>query len=516
MGKKLVVAHYHLRPGGVRRVIETALPPIAGGGRVDRVVLAVGEAADPAWTARLRDSLGGTPLEVRVHPGFLYWSEQGTTGNALRASLREICSALLGECGGPEAVLWAHNLGLGRNLPLAAAWAEAVRATGAILVSHHHDFFFDNRWNRWPEMRASGLSTLSEAADAIFPVGQNIVHVVINRSDLRCLSEGLGGGAVWIPNAATPSRHTAAEARSAPAWMASRLGTRAPYWLLPCRLLRRKNIAEAVLLARWLRPEARVATTGAPTSLDETGYAGRLAAAAERHGWPLNLSILDGVGDHPPVSALIAGAEAVLLTSLMEGFGLPYLEAASGARPLLARSLPNVMPDLVSMGLHAPLAYEEISVPPDAFDRRAEAARQRALSDGWRSSLPPGALEFCEDPFFLRRPADPVPFSRLSLTAQEEVLSRSRADLDSILAPLNPGLALLRGSAGNLPAATLDPAAAGTLSPARFGENFLAAVERAVSAAPVAAGAPERALQAFLRDRLATSNLYPLLLSTET
>lgn len=497
-------------------MIETALPPIAGGGRMDRVVLAVGEAADPAWTARLRDSLEGTPLEVRTHPEFLYWSEQKTTGSAPRARLRPICTGLLEECGGAEAVLWAHNLGLGRNLPLAMAWADAARAAGSILVSHHHDFFFDNRWNRWREMRASGISTLSEAAAAIFPVGQNIVHVVINRSDLRCLSEGLGEGAVWIPNAVTPARHTAAEAGSAPAWMASRLGTRAPYWLLPCRLLRRKNIAEAVLLARWLRPEVRVATTGAPTSLEETNYAGRLAAAAGRRDWPLDLSILDGVGDHPPVSALIAGAEAVLLTSLMEGFGLPYLEAASGARPLLARSLPNVMPDLVSMGLHAPLAYEEISVPPDAFDRWAETARQRALSEGWRSSLPPGAREFCEDPVFLRQPGDPVPFSRLSLTAQEEILCRPRADLDSILAPLNPGVAMLRGSAGNLPAATLDPAASGTLSPARFGENFLAALERAVSAAPVPADAPERALQAFLKDRLATPNLYPLLFSTET
>ncbi|OYV85625.1 MAG: hypothetical protein B7Z73_13210, partial [Planctomycetia bacterium 21-64-5] len=39
-------------------------------------------------------------------------------------------------------------------------------------------------------------------------------------------------------------------------WLSEQLGDDAPVWLMPCRLLRRKNLAEALLLARWLRPEA--------------------------------------------------------------------------------------------------------------------------------------------------------------------------------------------------------------------------------------------------------------------
>ena len=511
MGKILVVAHYHLRPGGVRRVIETALPRIAGAGRMDRVVLAVGEAADTSWISQLRSSLSGTPLEIRIHPEFLYWSEQKPTAD----SLQKICAGVLQECGGAEAVLWAHNLGLGRNIPLALAWAEAVRTNGSILISHHHDFFFDNRWSRWSEMLASGISSLEDAARAVFPVGKNIVHVAINRSDLECLSEGFGAGAVWIPNSVAPVQHSAPEEKSVPAWVASRTGSRAPYWLFPCRLMRRKNIAEAVLLARWLSPEAHVITTGAMTSLDELGYSERLAAASKRNGWNLDLSILDGVADHPPISALIARAEAVLLTSLQEGFGLPYLEAAAGGRPLLARSLSNVMPDLVSMGLHAPLSYEEVYVPLDAFDSRAEMSRQRRLSDLWRSTLPAEAVEFCDEPVFLRRPGEVVPFSRLTFSAQEEVLSRPPAEWDSILSCVNPDLAALRGLAGGLPPASLNESAQETFSPARFGENFHATVLLANTLAPALEAAPVRSLRAFLRDRLATPNLYPLLLSTE-
>ena len=511
---QLIVAHYHLRPGGVRRVIETALPPIAGAGRIDRVVLAVGEPPDEAWLQRLRATLLGTPLEVRIHPEFVYWSEQHVSVAELSRSLDEICERLLMECGGAEAIVWAHNLGLGRNIPLSRAWADAARRSGSILVSHHHDFFFDNRWNRWHEMRDSGTASLAEAAEAVFPTGGRCVHVVINRADYRCLKTGFGGHAVWMPNAVTPARHTAAEEESATSWMAARIGTRASYWLLPCRLLRRKNIAESVLLARWLRPEARVVTTGAPTSHEELGYAEGLREAAASHRWNLDLSILAGVSSHPPISALIAKAEAVLLTSLQEGFGLPYLEAASGARPLLARSLPNVLPDLISMGLQAPLAYGEVLVPPDVFDSKRETHHQRALWNNWRSVLPDDAQEFCELPTFLRHPEDPVPFSRLSFKAQEEILSRSAADLDSILSSLNPSLARLRADAGKFTPATLDASGSETLSPARFGENFHAAVKVAASATPIPTEASGRALRAFLRDRLTSSNLYPLLFST--
>jgi glycosyltransferase involved in cell wall biosynthesis len=509
---QLIVAHYHLRPGGVRRVIETALPRLADGGRMRRVVFAVGESPNPEWLERVRLSLPGTELEIRVHPEFLYWSEHHPDGAKLLQNLDALCLRLLEEFGGAECILWAHNLGLGRNIPLSKAWAGATRKTGATMISHHHDFFFDNRWNLWPEMRASGTATLAEAAQAVFPTAGRISHVAINRADHQCLAAGLGSRAVWIPNAVTPARHSLAQEKTTLDWLSSRTGFDGPFWLLPCRLLRRKNIAESVLLARWLRPEARVVTTGAPTSREELRYAEALRESADRDHWNLDLSILAGISNHPPVSALIAKAEVVLLTSLMEGFGLPYLEAAEGNRPLLARSLPNVMPDLVSMGLRAPLVYDEVLVPPDLFNANKESSTQLSLWNEWRSALPDEARELCEEPVFLSHSGAAVPFSRLSYAAQEEVLSRHSPDLHAALAPLNPNLAALRQRGADLPAARLDEEDA--LSPARFAENFRTAVEVACAETKIPAEAAQLSMQAFLRDRLASSNLYPLLFST--
>lgn len=508
---QLVVAHHHLRPGGVMRVIETALPPIAGHGRVRRIVLAVGEPPDPIWLERLRASLAGTPLEVRIHPGFLYWSEQQREVSEASCNLEKICTRLLEEFGGVDCILWTHNLGLGRNMPLSRAWAAAAKKTGATFVSHHHDFFFDNRWNRWPEIRNSGTASLAEAAEAVFPVGERFVHVAINSADHRYLEVGFAGRAVWIPNAVTPARHSTDDEKSAAAWMSSHIGA-GPYWIVPSRLLRRKNIPEAVLLGRWLRPEAKVVTTGAPSSREEFAYAERLRDSAHRHGWNLDLSILAGISNHPPVSALIANAEAVLQTSLIEGFGLPCLEAAEARRPLLARRLSNVMPDLESMGLRAPHTYDEVLVPLDLFDAKKEAARQLALWNDWRRLLPEEAREICEEPVFLSQPGDAVAFSRLSYSAQEEVLSRSSEDLHAALAPRNRGLAAIRDRKANLSPATLEDRS--ELSPESFAKKFHSAVETARTSAAPEPNAAAIASRAFLRERLASLNFYPLLFTT--
>ncbi len=514
--RQLVVAHYHLRPGGVRRVIETALPALAATGEFTGFTLATGEEPEAAWLTRLRGSLRGLPLHTEVHRGFLYWSEIAPMGEGFTERLARTATDLLARSGGEEAVLWAHNLALGRNAPLAEAWSRAAATTGATFLLHHHDFFFDNRWIRWPEMQDAGLPSLAGAAEAVFPTGPRTAHLAINRADHHLLAAGFGPRALWLPNPVTAPRHATDGEREARAWLAARTGSDAPYWLLPCRLLRRKNMAEALLLVRWFRPGARLVTTGGPTSADEEPYAARLRAAADKHRWPLHLAVLAGQSDAPPVSALIAGAEAVVLTSLQEGFGLPYLEAAAAGRPLIARALPNVLPDLLGLGLKAPTVYREIMAPLDLFDVERERTRQRGLWSRWREGLPREAQGMAGEPTVLTSQEDAVPFSRLTLTAQEEVLAHDDQRLRSALDVVNPDLRAWPRGEAEWPAAGLNADAEAALSPARFAENFLAAMKAASDAPAVSDDAPGRVLDAFLADRLRGDNLYPLVFSPVT
>jgi hypothetical protein len=341
---KLIIVHFHLRPGGVRTVIELATPFLLREmPSIERVILATGEARDADWNAEFRRRLAPTPIELMVEPTFRYISEQTSTPT-LAGRIRRALERLLASA--EPALVWAHNLSVGRNLILARELVRVCDMHERTIVMHHHDWWFDNRWRRWPEMRRLGIRTLREAARIVFPTKPCIRIATINRADASVLQRHFGKRAAWLPNLAERApAPSAARVRAARAWLREVIGDHAPVWLLPSRLLRRKNIAEALLLTRWLRPEAALVVTGGVSSADENSYAQRLADATRRHHWRLHFGVLSSDDRRQPsVRELLAASECVLITSVQEGFGLPFVEAADSARPLIARHLPNVMP----------------------------------------------------------------------------------------------------------------------------------------------------------------------------
>ncbi len=374
-----VVMHYHLRPGGVRRVIEMALPALARAGGVRRVTLLVGEGGADEWVAGLRAALGDVALEVVVAAGCGYSADQG---EVVRPDLEGICER--------GCVVWVHNLGLGRNLLLARE-VVALAERGRRVVSHHHDFWFENRWGRWAEMTEAGVTDLAEVGRVIFSPA--LRHAVINGQDARGVE-----GSLLLPNPVMAVGRGGG--RSSAGWLRELLGDDGPVWVAATRFLRRKNLAEAVLLHRWLRPEGWLVTTAGVSSREEESYARALMGAAERGGWRVRFSLLAS-GDGPEIGDLIAGCEAVVMTSVQEGFGLPYLEAAAAGKPLVARRLPNVMPDLEGWGFRFPQSYDEVWIAAELVDLEAEAKRQGAVFSRWREGLPEEVRELAEAPRWL-------------------------------------------------------------------------------------------------------------------
>lgn len=519
-GLRLVIVHSHYRPGGVRRVIELALPAVAAAlrPRVTGIVLAGGEAPDAGWFAHVRRRAGAIPVTCAIEPAVGYVSEQrlapATAARRIRALLTRVLAD--GEPGG--AVVWAHNLGLGRNLLLAETLHAVAAERGVPVVYHHHDWWFDNRWARWPEMRRSGFGSLAAVARAILPAA-DVKHAAINDADARILARHFGAAAGWLPNPAAPAaRPRPAESRRARRWLRTALGDDGPVWLVPCRLLRRKNLAEALLLTRWLRPEAWLVTTGAASSADEQAYAAALAQAARRHGWRLRLSVLAGGEEgKPSVDALLAASEAVLLTSLQEGFGLPNLEAAAAGRPLLARTLPNIAPDLARFGFRFPQAYADVLVDTGLFAAAAERRRQLTRWRAWRAGLPAPCRALAGRPALLAARTLPaaVPFSRLTLTAQLEVLARPVEETWARCLPHNPWLASwrARAAAGTLRASAWPAAATRRLDGAAYARRFGRLLRSPAPALPATAG--QAAMAEFIRAKLAGDNQYPLLWSPQ-
>lgn len=512
---KLVIVHYHLRAGGVRRIIEQAAPHLvrAQPGLISCVAVVTGEAHDVAWNRAFAASLAPRPIEWVIEPACGYAAELRDSARGVQQRLEAALDRVVGR----DALVWVHNLGLGRNPRLARALDRICAARAVPLVVHHHDWWFDNRWSRWTEMRRAGIRTLAAAATAVLPEGPHVRHFTINQADARRLGRYFGTRTAWLPNLTEPAAPPSPDrCRAARRWLDRRLGEAgAPVWLVPCRLLRRKNLAEAVLLTRWLRPEAWLVTTAGVSSAEERPYADRLAAAARAQAWRVRWSVLaEETTPAPSVSELMAVSEAILLTSIQEGFGLPYLEAAAAGRPLLARLLPGIAPDLGRFGFRFPQSYPDLLIPTGLFDASAERARQERWFRAWRSRLPRACQRLAAPPAWLdAAPSSrPVAFSRLTLTAQLEVLSRSPAESWAACAPLNSFLEdwKRRAATGSLAITPWPPGADRWLSGPAYARRFWRGVQggdpRPVSARPSVA-----AQAGFIRNRLAADHCFPLL-----
>jgi len=521
---RLIVFHYHLRPGGVRRIIELATAPILKQfkGAIGQVVFATGEAQDAQWNESFKKKLQGTPVVFLIEPALGYLSEQRTTSRAVSRRIRAVLERLLPATQSDDTIVWAHNLGIARNIVLTREWVRICRLRDIPLIAHHHDWWFDNRWLRWQEMRRFGIRTLADAARVVFPESPKVLHLTINQADSRILQKHLGSRVAWLPNLTERSARPAPDRiRAASQWLQGKLGADGgPVWLLPCRLLRRKNVAEALLLARWLRPEAWLVTTGNVSSAEESAYARKLEAAAQKHHWRLRLGVLGGdAAGQPSVAELLGACECVMLTSIQEGFGLPYIEAAAAGRPLIARSLPNIAPDMKRFGFQFPQYYDEVFIPPELFDWDAEVRRQKRLFQAWKRLLPGAWRKAATAPVVLdcaQAPA-PVPFSRLTLTAQLEVLARPVLESRDRCAALNPFLALWRerAAAGELQSSSWPDRADDWLSSNAYARRWAKAVKMAQATAAVAPDA--RALQRdFIAWKLGAEYQYPLLWTSES
>jgi glycosyltransferase involved in cell wall biosynthesis len=521
---KLIILHCHFRPGGVRRVIELATPPLvrALNPVVTEVVLAGGEPPDDGWTAHFRGQLRGVGVSCWIESALGYVAEQSLSLPGIRQRVRRFFRQRLDGLKARDCLVWAHNQSLGRNLLLTRELARQCAACGIRLVLHHHDWWFDNRWQRWSELRRAGFRSFRQAAEAVFVHAPNVRHATINRSDFATLHKHLGPHAGWLPNLMPRvERPSVRKGQGARRWLDGVLGDHnAPVWLVPCRLLRRKNFAEALLLARWLRPEAWLVTTGGVSSDDESAYAEKLAAAARKHGWRLRLGALAGEETRKPsVPELLAASEVVLLTSLQEGFGLPYLEAAIARRPMIGRILPNIAPDLRTFGFRFPQAYEELRVPTTLFDWERERARQTLYFQSWLRVLPRALRRQVGVPVALasRRPPPALPFSRLTLTAQLEVLAQPLEESWHACLALNPFLESWRQRAGKqkLQVTPWPRTADRWLGPRAYATRFLKLL-RARRPFPVQPGYAQAAQSELVTKAFATTNQYPLLWRTHT
>lgn len=262
-------------------------------------------AAQWAWALRqlgwsVRTVAGGGPVDVVV-PG-LAWPAVADP------SPGQVADAVAG-CD----VVVVENL---CSLPLhpAAAAAVADARRGRSTVLHHYDL----PWERERYLR-SGWSPPDDPAWA---------HVAINELSAAALA-ARGITATVEPLRIDPSWATGGQRRRAREVMGVAGGER--LLLQPTRAIARKGVADGLALA------AAAGATYWLTGPAEEGYDADLAAVLADPP----ARVLRGADEHGlSMADAYAAADAVVLPSSWEGFGLPLLEAAVARRPLAVRRYP--------------------------------------------------------------------------------------------------------------------------------------------------------------------------------
>ncbi|MCA9073334.1 MAG: hypothetical protein KDA84_30630, partial [Planctomycetaceae bacterium] len=131
--------------------------------------------------------------------------------------------------------------------------------------------------------------------------------------------------------------------------------------------IRRKNVGEMLLWSALHSDQAEFAITLAPQNPREFKWYDHWRNNAK----DLNLPCWWDLGSANGLDFLgnLAASDAILTTSVAEGFGMVFLEAWLGNRPLFGRNLPSITADFVDEGIELPTLYDRIQIPNQWIDR---------------------------------------------------------------------------------------------------------------------------------------------------
>ncbi len=441
---RVAAVHYHARRGGVTQVMQVTARVLKAVG-VDTVLM-VGEPVEV---------MGDVPL--LVDPALAYGADEAP----------ECLLARLEAQWGKAPDVWhIHNHALGKNLALPRL-VRYLAARGERMLLHLHDFAEDFRAANYRDL--AGLEDDPRQRQSfLYPVGDHVHYAVLTRHDAGALtSAGIPAGQIHVlPNPVEPPVDTPEGAIAHDPDPES--------WVYPVRGIRRKNLGE-LLLWSALRDGRRYSITLPPSSaVDAEPY-----ARWKQQSAALNLPVtFEAGGDH--YDALLAGAGAIITTSIAEGFGLVYAEPWLRGKPLAGRLIESVTDDLEAAGLAFPGMYKGLAIPLDWINREQVKATflttMQGLCDQYR--LPAAAAEM-EEAWAAWARRGCIDFGRLDESTQAAVIERVADDRGFARVLQPPQLAVDKAVIHTNAAAVRS-----ALHPAAYAAHLRTVYEQIAAAAP--------------------------------
>lgn len=361
----IALLHYSVPPivGGVESVIAQHARLMHTDGHQLRLIAARGEAAGegiPLITLPLTDSQHPDVLAVKAQ---LDMGQVPPAFYALRDQLRqELAPALAG-----VDVLIAHNVcSLNKNLALTAAVHQLQRLPDSPrLILWHHDL-------AWTTPRYQTELHAGYPWDLLRTDWGQTTQVVISelrRHELAALMNLDPACIQVIPNGVDLARFYKLEPQTQTLLAQSRLLDSAPILLLPVRVTPRKNIELALHVLAELQksfPRATLIVTGPPGPHNRRNHDYFQSLLALRAKLNLQTSahfLAEHSAGYLPdevVADFYRVADALILPSREEGFGIPLLEAGLSHLPVFCA---DISP-LRDLGLHAANYFSPEADPP--------------------------------------------------------------------------------------------------------------------------------------------------------
>ncbi|HEY5902819.1 MAG TPA: glycosyltransferase family 4 protein [Anaerolineales bacterium] len=342
---KIALLHYAAPPvvGGVESVIGWHARLMTDAGHEVRILAGRGEQTDE------RIQFVPMPLADSLHPEVLAVKKELDQGNIPAAfePLVERLAADLELCLQGTDWLIAHNVGsLNKNLPLTAAVHRlSTRQARPKIALWHHDL-------AWTTPRYAGELHEGYPWDLLKTAWPGVEQVTISqfrRAELATLMQIPEESIRVIPNGVDLAAFLRLERWTRDIVERLHLSEAAPLLLLPVRITPRKNIELALRTLAQLRsvfPNALLVVTGPlgahnPANRD---YFEKLAALRRELGLEHAAHFLaeHTVGPLPDevISDFYRLADALLLPSREEGFGIPILEAGLAGIPVFCSDIP--------------------------------------------------------------------------------------------------------------------------------------------------------------------------------
>jgi len=344
---RVVIVHYHLRRGGVTRVIESAREALKERG-VELLILS-GEEPRPEAGSEF----------VRVIPALNYRK----TGNSdIAESLAEALKAEAEDYFGRQPDLWHfHNPTLAKNVLYPTAIRELAN-DGSRIVLQLHDFAEDGRPGNYSAQR-SFFDSETSFETTLYPMAKQIHYATINYRDHDYLkSVGVPEANLhMLPNAISPLVVTTAPDERP--FSKDKL-----FALYPTRGIRRKNLGELLLLALIFRDRIDFATTLSPENPEWKEVHEFWRAAVDELELPVTLGIADS-GEYEFLD-LVGWSDFIVTTSISEGFGLAFLEPWMADKCVFGRDLPDITRDFERNSLKITNLYPRIGFPMDWLDEK--------------------------------------------------------------------------------------------------------------------------------------------------